>query len=227
VAAEVLWDSLCQKQSRAKQFMETWFTDHETATLLANAASPIGMCYSQSAVAEASVASADASLLQAVQASLAEPYMFRPVCINGRHYVGGAIDLLPVELAALLACQTIAVKQPPLDRLFETMVTSVFLYEARERRGKVERFPVRHRIDMSDHSTALERFSFWPAPKQVADEAHIQAVAPGEYKAARAYLIPRYRIVDGVPEDHAEFLRCVQAQWRYGYGRARQAFELR
>jgi hypothetical protein len=224
VAAEIRCGAACQGRSDKKQFIETFFTDQETAAHLADAASPIGTSYPRSAVAEESKAISGVSIEQALRASVSEPYMFIPARVNGHHYTGGVIDLSPVEIAALLACETIVPKQPGLDRIAETMVASVFLYSQRERRLAVEQLPVRFRVDMADQAQALKDSSFWLSARLVRNEAGVQAVAPGNCKRARTYLIPRWRIVDGVPQDPSEFQRCINAHWQYGYDRAKQAF---
>jgi hypothetical protein len=200
-----------------KLFTETWFTDPCTAALVSGLPSPIGVRYRRSAVAADIDVIADQTLLDAARASAAEAHLFEPVCVAGRWYTGGIIDEWPVEAAAVLACETIVIRQNKLDHLVERVVAGVFEYSPQQRKMEVDRFPVTFRVDMEDTSAATKEASMWFDLRLVGRDAD----GP---ECARTCVLPRPRIVSTVPHEVGEFQRRVRLQYCNGYERARRAF---
>lgn len=203
---------------------ETWITDAGTAQLLQHQSSPIFRMYPRSALCSDVAVIDDMTIGKAARASLSEPYLFDPTEFQGQHYLGGIVDLFPIELAQTLADEVVLVKLQPMVWPYEDMFQSVFRYSQKNRKAFVDAQPVTVRVDLSDKDEALKDRSFWFGVRTVRVEADIQAVERPELESDRVYWLPRRRIVDAVPEDHAEFVQHVRAQYLYGYRRGMEAF---
>src|SRR5262249_49242850 len=133
------------------------------------------------------------------------------------------VDLWPIEVANRLACETIIPKVQPFRPLVNELSASVIEFDQNKRRSTVDCMPAAYRVDLSNFSKVLGTESFWFGTKWVHDKSEIQAVAPGECKATRHFLVPHLCLVEGVPEDPCEFQRRVRAQWQFGYDRMMEA----
>jgi len=184
-----------------KYFTEAWFTDRDTARHLAGRRSVIGTAFPDSYVRPCVHLPGEVPLNAAVRASMAEPYMVSPARIGDEYYVGGGINLWPVELGRTLARRVMAARDPALGILKELGSTSAFGYRQRLRHREVEAMPLDVSVDLLD-SPGPGDFSFWP-------EVH------------------GLRLTNGVPTDPAEFQRKVFGLYNYGYERGRAAFARR
>ncbi len=225
IAAECDFTSTHALRPGKKLFTETWFTDPVTALRLQGIGSSIGEKYPKSAVHANAKIVTDATVNEAMQASISEPYIFAPTRCQGRYYAGGVINLWPYELAQKLARETIVPKQGPFRQLIEDLIASVFEYAPKQRREEVDRLPVTWRVDMADSEEFTKDYSFWFHVKWVRNESEVQALPGGQPRPNKPYLIPRPHIVQSVPEDENEFHRCLNAQWQYGYDRTKAAFD--
>ncbi len=178
-------------------FTETWFTDRITAQALAGGTSVIGTAYPGSYVRPCACVQGEVTLGAAVRSSMAEPYMVSPAVVNGNYYVGGGINLWPIELARTVARRVMHARHQPLDTIKEIGSLSAFGYRQRERQKVVEAQPAEVVVDLT-HPPGPD-VSFWPE-------------------------ITGLRLVGGVPEDRTDFLRRVSALYRYGYEQGRAAF---
>lgn len=224
VAGELHFDTSKGLRSSQKLFTETWFTDPDTARYIPADMPTIGTVYPNSAVCPLGQTVTDVKLSEAMMASIAEPHVFLPVTVGGKTYTGGVINLHAIELAGRLAEEVITPKMGHHSRVATNVIHSVFEYEPNQRMDAVNQFPVKYRVDFSDATPALKGNSFWFSAKFVNNESEVQSVLSGDYKKDRAYLIPRYRIVDNVPASFEEYQKKINAQWQYGYDRAKMAF---
>lgn len=203
-----------------KRFSEAWITDRETAALLRGSTSALACRYPRSALVPNVRVIDRMSIGQSVRASLAEPHIFNPSEFEGEHYLGGIINLYPIEAANSLADEVVTVRLRSSILVFESMFRGVFRFSLNERQAFADSQPVAARIDFRDKEEALAGRSFWFHVKRVRRKADVQAVENPECETDKVWLIPRRTVVDGVPEDHAEFVRYVRAQYEYGYRRA-------
>lgn len=207
-----------------KLFTETWFTDPATGGHLEGFGSPIGRAFPRGTISLSSSVECGVPMIEASKASIAEPQLFAPPLVNGRYYTGGAIDLWPVELADMLAEEVIVPRTMRFDGKQDIISKSTFGYSQRDRQDQLERYPVDHRVDMSDNAEVLKNDSFWFTIENVRREpangpARLAPGAPG-----RDYLVPRPRLIYTMPDTHEEFVDRIQAQYHYGYDRGMQAF---
>ena len=224
IAGQCEFDGRLQRRPGRKLFTETWFTDGITAVHLAGLGSGMGAKYPRSAIRCQSKTVADATVNDAMQASISEPYIFSPFRLEGHFYTGGAVNLWPCELADQLARETIVPKQGPFCGAVEALIAGVFEYSPAERRRDVDRLPVACRVDLSDSDEFTRDYSFWFKLKVVSNVSEVQAYPGGQPRPDRPYPFPRPNIVQSVPEDAAEFHRRLNLQWQYGYDRTRAAF---
>jgi len=191
---------------------ETWFTDVQTAACLSGLPSAIGLKYPQSTVRVSTAVVTGAALFDGLRASIAEPYLFRPVYVQGHYYLGAVIDLYPVELAQTIACECIVPRRYSLDCINETLAYSAMAYSQGRRQREVDRMPVTVRIDLTN-TDWIKDASFWPG---------VTRIDPAQ---GHTHPLRLFRIASKVPEDHDEFLRCLRVQWSHGYRQTQRALE--
>jgi hypothetical protein len=151
--------------------------------------------YGHSAVAEKVHLSAEFSMLQAARISMSDMFYIEPVCANKSYYAGGAIDLVPMELADALAQNIICERKQAYKRQEEALVRAVLGFSGNKRLADVEQqFPYAHRIDTQD---AAEQLS-------------------GKY-CKKGIDWSKFEVTLSFPRDLQEFAEAMEAQWNYGY----------
>ncbi|WP_286709458.1 MULTISPECIES: patatin-like phospholipase family protein [Sphingobacterium] len=151
--------------------------------------------YVHSAVAEEVRLSAEFSVLQAARISMSDMFYIEPVCSNNTHYAGGAIDLVPMELANVLAENIICERKQPYKPQEEALVRAVLGFSGNKRLADLEQhFPYAHWIDTQD------------AAKQLA----------GKY-CKKGIDWRKFEVTLSFPRDLEEFAEAMEAQWSYGY----------
>ena len=138
---------------------------------------------------------------EAVRASISDMYYFRCHSYRGESFVGGAINLVPTEIAQALAHQIIVEKKSAYDnQLAIPAIKAVFGMDANQRLSQVHAQAVDCWIDTSDMTSALRQDSF--DKKLNWRKNQIELAAPASYDA---------------------YTGMIDAQWQYGYDRATQA----
>lgn len=143
------------------------------------------------------------AVADAARISITDMFYFKAQQANNAHYTGGAVDLMPIELAHLLAHQvTMEIKQP-YDRLLAIpALRAVFGIDGNQRMRHVQAQQAATWIDTSDASTTLRGTGI---QKRIDWRRNrIQLVAPGSYD---------------------QYAADIETQWRYGYERAQKAYQ--
>ena len=83
-------------------YRELYLTDPEVAAHLQGVRSAIGLRYPGSAVSVETVTRTDFSVGDAALVSIRDPFLFRPVHRDGAYFIGGNVNLYPLELARQL-----------------------------------------------------------------------------------------------------------------------------
>lgn len=190
------------KQARAgrKLFVETVFGDPRTAALLTGMGAPASTA--DNAVSPALCVESGVSLADAVRVSISDMFYLPCFAIGTDHYMGGVIDLVPMEIAARLANRITAEHKAPFNQLFAIpAIRAVLGIDGNSRMREVRASPADTWIDTSDISAALKRNSI---------------------KKALSWKPPHVRLA--LPDTHEEYVRDVNMQWQYGYDRAIAAF---
>lgn len=224
VAGELMYCPCCEPKTKEglRYCREAYFTDADTAEHLRGRTSAIAQFFPDGAIQRSTVVKTGYNLEQAARASMSDPYYINLQCLDGRHYVTGAINLHPIELAHALADEVIIPSfYPVVDVLGQSSWGTFFRFDIRAREVHVNQQPATHWIDFSDFSLVCGRFNFDPrmAPNKDCLQ-NFGAVLTGRKTAG----VCPVHIEMGVPKDLCEFREKIQQQWSYGYERTREAF---
>lgn len=130
-------DSLNSKrQKNEKLYQKLFFTDKETKKII-EAKYQKNIYPSDSAVASAVEVQVGIAMLDAARISIADMFYVSPVYRNGIYYAGGAIDLMPIELASVLGDQVFLQKKKGYTSLENALVKAVFGYDGNIRMQRV------------------------------------------------------------------------------------------
>lgn len=95
-----------KRKSSGKHFQQVYFTDSKTAELLDGMTSKVSELYPESGVALTTKTMPEIGIDQAVRSGISDPYLMKPGVIDGKYYLTGAIDVLPIETTNKLAENT-------------------------------------------------------------------------------------------------------------------------
>ncbi len=192
-----------QRRAGRKLFAETVFCNARTAALLAGAQSPLAdPAYGEHAIDSPVRIDTSMALASAVRISMSDMFYFRCFSAAGEHYMGGVIDLFPIELARR-AADSIALELKSPFGLASAIpaLRAVLGIDGNQRLRAVHAQHADVWIDTSDVALALKGM--------------------GATKAL-SWRENRIRLV--MPATHAAYVAQVEAQWQFGYRRAREAY---
>ena len=186
-------------RDKRKLFNEIVFCDQRSNRLLSDQTSAVSS--PANAIDTQVLLNTSMPLDEAARASISDMFYFRCHSRAGESYVGGAINLVPTELARALAHQIIVEKKSAYDsQLAIPAIKAVFGMDANRRLAQVHGQAVDCWIDTSDMTTALKQNSFDKKLNWRTNQ--IELAAPKSYDA---------------------YAEMIDAQWQYGYDRAAQA----
>lgn len=184
-----------------KLYQEVIFTDKKIEKLLEKEELNIkSKVLLKSAIAEKEEIVTDFSLLKAARISISDMFYTKPVLCNDNYFAGGAINLVPIELAKLLADEVILELKQEYDKIEDSSVKSVFGYSGNERLQEVHDSYGDYWIDTSDIPFKLR----------------------GHYVTARLNLL-KLQVELSIPDEYEKFREDVEIQWDYGYERGKEA----
>jgi hypothetical protein len=207
VGGKILYEPEDAGQPRAgrKLFAETLFCNSRTAALLQGMSSALGdPRWGDSAIAPQLLTDTDMPIGDAVRISISDMFYFRCHSNASGHYMGGVIDLFPIELANRLAHKVMIEMKSPFDLATSIpALRAVLGIDGNERLRHVHDQHADAWIDTSDVERALR--------------------AHGVQKRL-SWLQNRIRLV--MPGDYASYVADVSAQWQYGHERAMEALAI-
>lgn len=178
-----------------KIYKKVLFTDTETALRLNQETIAIkSKNYIESAVDPSVKIITNVPNCIAMRISLSDMFYVKPVFWNNNYYAGGAIDLLPVELAKHIADNVIMEKKKGYNLLEESLVRSVLGYSGNKRLEEVYSQHINHWIDTSDIKTKLKN-----------------------HYCQRKTNWLKLRIDMKLPKSYDQFCEDMEIQWQYGY----------
>ena len=191
-----------QPRQGRKLFAETVFCDERSAALLQGMPSPLADArWGDHAISEQLLTDVSVPLAVAARISIADMVYFRCHQHQEHHYIGGVLDLFPLEVARRLAGQVVMEFKEEFDQTFSIPAWRAVLgLDGNRRLRHANGQPVEIRIDSSDVSTAL---TAQPAQKRL------------DWRRNRIELL--------MPASHADYVAQIEAQWSYGYERAMEA----
>lgn len=142
-------------------------------------------------------------IADAARISITDMFYFKAQQANNAHYTGGAIDLMPVELAHHLAHHvTMEIKQPYDQLMAIPALRAVVGIDGNQRMRHVHAQPAGAWIDTSDAPSALRGTGI---RKRIDWRCNtIRLIAPSSYD---------------------QYAADIDTQWRYGYERAQKAYQ--
>lgn len=199
-------DEVGQPRGQRKLLEETVFGPPRIAHLLQGIPSPFqGAQWGNTAVAPSVSTDSTMAVSEAVRISVSDMYYFPAYQRGDAHYMGGVVDLLPIELAQRLAHQVVIEFKSEFERLSSAPAWRAVLgMDAHQRLRHVHAQQADVWIDSSDISQAL--------PTQTMQKKM-------DWRNNRLVLQP--------PVSHTVFAQHMQAQWDYGYQRGLEAFARR
>lgn len=185
-----------------KLYAETVFCDARSAALLAGMASPMSdASWGQHAIATAVETDITMPVADAVRISIADMFYFRCHTMGERHYMGGVVDLFPIEVAQRLARAVAIEMKSPFTGLATPALRAVLGFDGNRRLRHVHAQEAEAWVDTSDVELALK---------------HSGAMKKLDWIGNRIRI--------AMPPDLATYQAHVDAQWKYGYRRGQEAF---
>jgi predicted acylesterase/phospholipase RssA len=186
-----------QPRHSRKLFHEIVFCDPRTHALLSNTAS--ALANADNALDTEILVDTQMPIAEAARASISDMYYFRCHHYRDHDYVGGAINLVPIEIARQLAHKVIAEIKSPYDAAFSIpALKAVFGIDGNQRLQSVAKQFVDVWVDTSDMRSVLKHHRF---DKKI-DWRH-------------------NRITLTAPRSYVAYTQMIDAQWQYGYDRGR------
>lgn len=185
-----------QPRGSRKLFAETVFCSPRSAALLQGASSPLSVD-GDNAIAAQLIADTTMPMAQAMRASVSDMYYFRCHSYAGENYIGGVIDLFPIEVAKQLAEQVVMELKGPYDNFFSLpALRTVLGIDGNQRLRHVLQQSADLWVDTSDMTRALV-----------------------ENQIYKKVLWQKNKIKLIMPPSYEHYLKMIDAQWQYGYQR--------
>ncbi|TFW16711.1 patatin-like phospholipase family protein [Duganella callida] len=204
IGGRLLFDAaeVGQPRGQRKLYEETVFCNERAAAALRGMASPLSDTrWGEHAIARSLHTDGSVPVTEAARISIADMVYFRCARYRGEEYIGGVLDLFPVEIARRLGTEVIMEFKEAFDQVFSIPAwRSVLGVDGNARLRYANSHLADMRIDSSDVSVVLKKQQL----QQKLDWL-------------------RNRIELQMPPDYATFAQHVSDQWRYGYDRAREA----
>ncbi|PWF44372.1 patatin-like phospholipase family protein [Massilia glaciei] len=196
-------DEVGQLRGGRKLFAETVFTDPRSAALLDGAVAPLSVPeWGDNAIEAPLRLDVAMPVADAVRISISDMYYFRCHTHSSGHYMGGVIDLFPIELAHRLADSvTIEMKSQFNRALAIPALRTVLGIDGNARLRHIHAQHADVWVDTSD----VERVLSTRGMQKLLSWRH-----------------NRIRLV--MPGSHATYVEHIDAQWQYGYARGIEAF---
>lgn len=190
-------------RGRRKLFEQTVFCGPRAAALLQGVPAPLGTVeWGNSTVASHVTTDTTMPLDVAARISVSDMYYFNCHPHNGAHYMGGVVDLFPIEMAHQLADRVVMEFKAPFDQVMSVPAWRAVLgTNANERLRRVHAQRADVWIDTSDIERALAK-------------PYLRKVLAWRENRVRLEAAPSYDA----------FVQHMQEHWDFGYARATEAF---
>ncbi|OQW50840.1 MAG: hypothetical protein A4S09_10965 [Proteobacteria bacterium SG_bin7] len=168
-----------KKRRNRKLFSETFFTDPITGSHLKGFESPIEKATGDSAIDLNTEVNTTATLAEAARAAITGTYYMEPIQINGNYYMGGTVDLNPIEVAKELADETIASFGEGFEPLTEMKATqAVYHYDINDRIRSIHDQEATYWVDATDRKDLISQAGFDP----IYSAAKVRTQIPDTYE---------------------------------------------
>ena len=192
-----------QLRGKRKLYAETIFSNQRVTNLLEGMSSPLASPeWKHSAVASQLLFETQTPVADAVRASIADMYYFRCHQIGEHHYLGGVLDLFPIEIARKLGREVIMERKGLYNKFIDLPALRLVLgVHGNQRLHKVFQQQADYWVDTADMEQALVK-----------------------HQISKQLFWLRNRLALRIPERHEDFVEMINLQWQYGYRKAMSAF---
>ncbi|WP_326980954.1 patatin-like phospholipase family protein [Chryseobacterium sp. MYb264] len=197
IGSEILFtpEGVNQKRNNRKLYQKTIFTDPETTKKIIPSQILINSDnLKKSAVENLPKIETQFSMLESTRISISDMFYVEPVFIHGKYFAGGAIDLIPIELAKHLANEVIIEKKQSYNKTEEAFVRAVLGYSGNKRLQEVEKLSPDFQIDTINIKQDLE----------------------GHY-LKKSINWRKFEIDFSLPKSYPQFKKDMEKQWYYGF----------
>ncbi|QXP53030.1 patatin-like phospholipase family protein [Cellulophaga sp. HaHa_2_1] len=197
IGSQILFDPklIGQKRDSKKLYQKVIFTDEETASKIDLSAITItSENYRNSAVSASVEIKTNLSMLVSARISVSDMYYVAPVYLEDTYFAGGAIDLIPIELAKHLANTVTIEKKQSYSPVEEALVRAVLGYSGNQRLQEIENQGANFQIDT----------------------VHIKKDLEGHY-IKKSIDWKNVEICFEYPKSYQDFKDDMDKQWEYGY----------
>ncbi len=184
-----------EKRGQNKLYQKMIFTDAITASNINLSDILItSENYKNSAVAEYSEIRTDLSMLKATRVSISDMFYVAPLYHEDTYFAGGAIDLIPIELAKHVANTVIIEKKQSYTKIEEALVRSVLGFSGNKRLSEVQH----HHPDFQIDTRAIKKELSAHYIKKRIDWKNLEM----QFQC---------------PVSYCQFKKDIDMQWNYGY----------
>ena len=197
MGSKLLFDrnSIGEKRNQQKLYKRVIFTDTETAKKLDVEKTAIySDNYKNSAVDSNIKVKTNVGMLTSARISISDMFYVPPVSLEGSYYAGGAIDLVPIEVAKHIAKSVIIEKKQVYSSVEEALVRSVLGYSGNKRLLEVQK----------------------QAPHYQIDTRNIKEDLAGHY-INKGIDWQKFEIYLGYPKSYKKYRLDMDKQWNYGF----------
>ena len=193
-----------QPRGARKLFSEIVFCEPRAAELIGDMASPLSLPqFGDTAIAAQILTDGSMPLIDAVRASISDMFYFRCHSHASGDYIGGVVDLFPIEVAHRLSDSVIMELKAGYDKMYgQPALRTVLGFDGNARLDHVLEHPADIWFDTADMEDVflhqrIKQQVIWYKNK-------IEIVAPPTYD---------------------EYARMIDAQWQFGYERGMRALQ--
>lgn len=192
-----------QKRGGRKLYRKVLFTDKSTSNNIdINNISVLSPNYYDSAIALDIDIKTDVSITTATRISISDMFYLQPVFYENSYFAGGAIDLVPIELACSLGTNVFAERKMIYTKYEEALLRGVYGYSGNQRLSYVNTQPVYKWIDTNDATDVLSK-----------------------YYCKKKMDFLKLEINISMPKSKREYQDNMQYLWNYGYQTIKKAFD--
>lgn len=184
-----------QKRNDRKLYKKTIFTDSETAKkIIPNQIIINSENLKNSAIENLPNIETHFSMLESTRISISDMFYVEPAFLHGKYFAGGAVDLVPIELAKHLANEVITEKKQSYNTTEEAFVRAVLGYSGNQRLQEIERL----------------------SPDFQIDTINIKEDLKGHY-LQKGINWQKFEINFSFPKSYSQFKQDMEKQWQYGF----------
>lgn len=197
VGSQILFDPEMtgQKREGAKLYQKMLFTDVETAQKIkVQEVIHVSDNFKESAVSEMIKIKTDFSMLNSARISMSDMFYLKPYFANNQYFAGGAIDLIPIELAKQMAEKVIIENKQSYSKVEESFVRAVLGYSGNERLAEIQNYKPDFQIETNN----------------------IKADLKGHFVDKKINW-KKFEISLSFPKNYQQFREDMEAQWNYGF----------